>query len=87
MRATLAGFLDDRLLEGPVHKKHLAREAEQVRLALGHLTRCTPGKVRAHAKYRADTGPYQLWEEDDLIWLTRGDDTDSILEGGRDEQA
>ena len=87
MRSTLAGFLDDRLLEGPVHKKHLAQEGEQVRLTLGHSTKCTPGTVRAHARFRADTGPYKFWEDGDLLWLTQCDDPASSLEGGRDVQA
>ena len=74
MRSTLAGFLDERLLEGPVHKKHLAREGEQVRLTLGHSMKCTPGTVRAHAKYRGDTGPYKFKEDGACIWLEWCDD-------------
>ena len=86
MRTTLAGFLDERLLDGPINKKQLALEGEQVRLTLGHSMKCTPGTVRAHARYRADTGPYKFWEDGDLLWLTRCDDPISSLEGGRNGQ-
>lgn len=74
MRSTLAGFLDERLLDGPINKKQLALEGEQVRLALGHSMKCTPGSVRSHCKYRGDTGPYKCREDGDYIWLERCDD-------------
>ena len=72
-----AHILDDLLLGGPIPIEQVAREAEKARLNLGHVTRCTPGRVRAHAKFRAETGPYEYGERDGLIWLTRCDDPDA----------